>query len=43
VFGFGAGGGGAVGRIGLRTADGNFEGPGAIFSVVETTETLATR
>ncbi|MEO8550792.1 MAG: hypothetical protein ABI678_12490 [Kofleriaceae bacterium] len=37
IFG---GGGGAVGRILIRTADGTFTGPGAVFSVVATSDTL---
>ena len=36
----GAGGGGAVGRILIRTADGTFTGPGPIFSIAKTTDTL---
>lgn len=36
----GSGGGGAVGRILIRTADGTFSGPGTVFSVVATMDTL---
>ncbi len=36
----GAGGGGSVGRILIRTADGTFDGPGSLFSIVKTTDTL---
>jgi hypothetical protein len=35
-----SGGGGAVGRILIRTKDGTFIGPGSIFSIVQTTDTL---
>ena len=34
------GGGGSVGRILIRTTDGTFTGPGPIFSIVPTTDTL---
>jgi len=34
------GGGGSVGRILIRSADGTFTGPGAVFSVVKTLDTL---
>ena len=37
------GGGGAVGRVMLRTADGTFTGPGAIFSAIQSTDTLVKR
>jgi hypothetical protein len=36
----GAGGGGSVGRIMIRTGDGTFTGPGALFSIAKTTDTL---
>jgi hypothetical protein len=36
----GAGGGGSVGRILIRTGDGTFMGPGSLFSIVKTTDTL---
>jgi hypothetical protein len=34
------GGGGSVGRILIRTADGTFVGPGAVFSIMKTLDTL---